>query len=160
MRSARGFTLIELMVTIAIAAILLAVVVPSLSDLLARRRLEGMANELSADLQYARTESVSRRLPVRLSTLVGGGGYTVIADPAGTPVTLKTVTLTDGVSVTASTTMTYTPLRGLPNETAAADVSIDVASARTAGTLRVISNFMGRVQLCSPSSTLVGYKPC
>jgi len=157
MRGARGFTLIELMVTIAIAAILLAVVVPSFSDLLARRRLEGMANELSADLQYARTEAVSRRLPVRLSTLVGGTGYTVVADPTGTPLTLKTVTLTDGVSVTASTTMTFTPLRGLPNETT---VSIDVASTRTAGTLRLISNFMGRVQLCSPSSTLVGYKPC
>lgn len=155
MRRASGFTLIELLIVLVLTAIVLVVVVPGFGDLLERRRVEGVGNDLSTDLQYARSESISRRADVVLATAADGLSYTI----TGIPVT-KTVTMPAGITVTASRTLTYTALRGIPNETSGADVSIDVASTRTGGQLRVTANFMGRVQLCSPSGTLTGYLTC
>ncbi len=158
MQRARGFTLIELLTVVTITAILLAVVVPSFNDLLERRRVEGVVNELSADLQYTRSESVSRRQNVALSTAAGGTIYTV-TDLSG-PTLLKTVTLPANMTVTPSITLTYTALRGIPNETAGGDVVINVTSTRTPGSLRVVNNFMGRLQMCSPDGTFRGHTPC
>lgn len=155
MSRARGFTVIELLVVIALVAIVLVIVVPGFGDLLERRRVEGVANDLSTDLQYARSESVSRRANVALATAADGLTYTI----TGIPVT-KTVTMPAGITVTASRTLTYTALRGIPNETSGGDVSIDITSTRTGGQLRVTANFMGRVQMCSPSGTLKGYASC
>ena len=56
----RGFTLIELMVTIAVAAILLGIAVPSFQDLVIRNRLATKANELITALNLARSEAVKR----------------------------------------------------------------------------------------------------
>lgn len=53
-----GFTLIELMVTVAVAAILLAVAAPSFTSFLASWRLTSTANELIAAVHYARSEAI------------------------------------------------------------------------------------------------------
>jgi type IV fimbrial biogenesis protein FimT len=152
MRHEQGFTVIELLVVVVLAAIVLVVVVPGFGELLERRRVEGVATDLSTDLQYTRSESVSRRSNVALATAADGLSYAI----TGIPVT-KTVTMPGGITVTASRTLTFTALRGMPNETAGADVSIDVTSTRTGGQLRVTANIMGRVQMCSPSGTIKGY---
>jgi len=55
-----GFTLIELMVTIAVAAILLAVAVPSFESVVNGNRLSAAANEMMASLQTARMEAIRR----------------------------------------------------------------------------------------------------
>jgi type IV fimbrial biogenesis protein FimT len=59
-RGTRGFTLIELMVTIAVAAILLTVAVPSLQDFIQNNRLSAVTNDLVADLAVARAEAIRR----------------------------------------------------------------------------------------------------
>lgn len=59
-RSALGFTLVELMITIAVAAILLAIATPSFTSLINSSRLTGAANEMVAVLQGARMEAVRR----------------------------------------------------------------------------------------------------
>ena len=56
-RTQRGFTITELLATVAVAAIALGVAVPSFGDTLTRRKIEGAANELGTDLQWARTEA-------------------------------------------------------------------------------------------------------
>lgn len=63
-RAGRGFTLVELMVTIAVAAILAAVAVPSLGELIRNNRLAAGSNELVTALQLARAEAVRRGRPV------------------------------------------------------------------------------------------------
>ena len=65
-RRMRGFTLIELMVTIAVVALLAAVAAPAMVTLMNSNRLSSTAGELTAALQLARAEAVRRSAPVTL----------------------------------------------------------------------------------------------
>jgi type IV fimbrial biogenesis protein FimT len=56
----RGFTLIELMVVIIIAAILLTIAVPSFSTLIKRNNVDSLQSKFSSSLSTARTEAASR----------------------------------------------------------------------------------------------------
>lgn len=56
----RGFSLVELMITLAVAAILLAAGVPGFQAVVNGNRLAGAANELMAGLQTARMEAIRR----------------------------------------------------------------------------------------------------
>ncbi|NEX23277.1 prepilin-type N-terminal cleavage/methylation domain-containing protein [Thiorhodococcus mannitoliphagus] len=59
-----GVTLIELIMTLAIGAILLSVAVPSFHSIVATNRIAGVTNEFSAALHLARSEAVTRGLRV------------------------------------------------------------------------------------------------
>jgi type IV fimbrial biogenesis protein FimT len=63
-RSSRGFTLVELMVTIAILAILATIGLPSFQRLISDYRVSAQANGVQGLLQFARSEAVKRRQPV------------------------------------------------------------------------------------------------
>lgn len=54
----RGFTLIELMITLVVLAIVVVAALPNLRDLLQRNRLVAQSNEMVAALSYARTEAI------------------------------------------------------------------------------------------------------
>ncbi|OCW96968.1 GspH/FimT family pseudopilin [Alishewanella sp. HH-ZS] len=55
-----GFTLIEVMVTVAVLAIVITVAVPSFGNLLAANRLTGQSNELLGALALARNEAIKQ----------------------------------------------------------------------------------------------------
>lgn len=59
-RQQSGVTLIELLVTISIAAILMAIAVPSFQDFFRRARLDSAASDFMATLNYARSEAIRR----------------------------------------------------------------------------------------------------
>ena len=61
-----GFTLIELMVTVAIMLVLIVLVAPSFQDMIVMQRLRGTSAQLNTDLQYARAEAVARGRYVRV----------------------------------------------------------------------------------------------
>lgn len=61
-----GFTLIELMITIAIAGILLAIGIPSFKSTLSSNRLTSYANEFVTALNLARSEAIKRGQPVSI----------------------------------------------------------------------------------------------
>jgi type IV fimbrial biogenesis protein FimT len=67
-----GFTLIELMFTIVVLAILLGIGVPNFRDFIRNSRITAAANDLLADLNLARSESVKRRIPVTLCKSANG----------------------------------------------------------------------------------------
>jgi len=60
-RSSSGFTLIELMVTIAVLAIIVGIAAPSISTQLANQRVKSTAATLANALTEAKVESVLRR---------------------------------------------------------------------------------------------------
>lgn len=61
---AAGFGLVELIVTIAIAAILAAIALPSFRELMIRMNTTGITNDLVGALNTARVEAVKRGIPV------------------------------------------------------------------------------------------------
>jgi prepilin-type N-terminal cleavage/methylation domain-containing protein len=64
--SVRGFTLMELMIVIALAAVILAIGTPNFREFRQNNRLTAVANDFLASVALARTEAVKRQNPVSL----------------------------------------------------------------------------------------------
>ncbi|HEY0942674.1 MAG TPA: GspH/FimT family pseudopilin [Steroidobacter sp.] len=63
-RRTRGFTILELMITVAVLSILVGVGIPSFQDMMRRNRLATQTNQLLGALAYARSEAVKRGVRV------------------------------------------------------------------------------------------------
>ena len=59
-----GFTLVELVVTMVIAAVLLVVAIPSLEDAVLNTKLRAQSNAFLASLYLARSEAIKRNARV------------------------------------------------------------------------------------------------
>ncbi|MEY2873761.1 MAG: hypothetical protein RLZZ373_1132 [Pseudomonadota bacterium] len=68
----RGFTLVELMVTVAVLGILAMVAMPGLTAFTARNRLSGLSSDFVSSLALARTEAARAGLPVLVLPADGG----------------------------------------------------------------------------------------
>ncbi|MEM7053393.1 MAG: GspH/FimT family pseudopilin [Pseudomonadota bacterium] len=60
----RGFTLMELLATIAVLVIVTTIALPSFRAAIQNNRLTSQANELVASFQFARSEALKRGVPV------------------------------------------------------------------------------------------------
>lgn len=60
MRRQRAFTLVELLIAVALMAVVLSLAAPSLRDFIVLQRLKSINSALITDMQYARSEAVSR----------------------------------------------------------------------------------------------------
>ncbi|EQM78346.1 GspH/FimT family pseudopilin [Stutzerimonas stutzeri] len=60
-RDMHGFTLIELMITLALLTIVVAIAVPNFTFLIQKTRLQSKAEELVGFLQFARSQAVTQR---------------------------------------------------------------------------------------------------
>ena len=93
LRHANGFTLIELIVTLAVASILIGTGVPAFSNLIADGRQTASYNALVSDLHYARSEAVKRSKTVVVCARAGtdscassgnwDGGWLLFVDENG-----------------------------------------------------------------------------
>lgn len=83
-KRAGGFTLIELMVTIAIVAVLLGIGVPSFQGFVAGQRVKTASYDISSALIYARSEALKRNADVVMTPASGGwqNGWSVTAGTA------------------------------------------------------------------------------
>lgn len=68
MRAQQGFTLIELMVTVAVLGIVVGLAVPGFQSAVNGNRLAGASNELIATMQVARMEAIRRNRRVAVCT--------------------------------------------------------------------------------------------
>ena len=80
-RLARGLTLIELITTLAVAGVSLAVLIPSWAGLVNRSQVTAAANQLLTHLRFARNEAVTQNRDVSLCP--SDDGASCSGDPRG-----------------------------------------------------------------------------
>jgi type IV fimbrial biogenesis protein FimT len=174
-RRQRGFTLIELMVVVAIAAIVLTLAAPSFTGYMNKKRVEGVAAELATDIQFARTEAVARNAPVRITFGTGcwvvhtvGSTATTCTQAAGATlgtgaVQLKDVQLASNLntSLSPNSSLTYIAFDAVramaTTDGTGTSHSVNVNSSAGAWQLRTVVSSVGRVQVCSPNGSVSGY---
>lgn len=78
-RSQQGFTLIELMVTVVLVALMATIAIPGFTELIRDNRVQAQAEELNSLLQYARSEAVIRKRSVNVSISTTDGVANVIS---------------------------------------------------------------------------------
>ena len=189
MQTSRGFTLIELMVTVAVLAILLTLATPSFSDFFERYRLRGAADKVVNVLSSARAEAVMRNRDVAIDFKGSGAnwcmGAKAAADPAtagelvGAPVSCDcavanscTISSNRELVVPASQLNGVT-ITGVPapllfsSRTGATDptgtqASTTLASPNGKFKLRLDVSPLGRTTLCVPSGepVMAGFQTC
>lgn len=90
MKKQNGFTLVELMIGLAIVAIVLSIGVPSFGDLIRNNRMTTQVNELVGALNLARSEAVKRGQSINVTAASGGSnwkaGWTVETTAGGTDI--------------------------------------------------------------------------
>lgn len=113
---AGGFTLVELMVTVAVVAIVGAIAAPAFANMVRHNRLVSSSNEMIAALQLARAEALARRSTGTLcasrdgTTCSGAAGsqWIVISTKNGVPTTLRSVTVNPALRVVPSANLAGT----------------------------------------------------
>ena len=166
-RRSYGFTVIELMVVIAIVSILLTVGVPSFASLIERQQLSGAAQTFASDLRRAKSDAIAKgpggSVTVTLASDSGAGTWSyAITNSGATPT--KNVSSTDFPGVSAvvtgwgvssgSAAFALQSVRGL---SAAGEGSVTFTSANAS--LTVERNLAGRVRICSATGDF-GYSAC
>ncbi len=114
-----GFTMIELVVTMAVAGILFAVGLPSLLSMVQNNRLSGQASSLVFSLNYARSEAIKRNKSAGITVCASSTGAActgtwasgwIVLDPVAPLVLLATPALSNNNTLTsAATTLTFNP---------------------------------------------------
>ncbi len=170
-----GFTLVEMVMALAVMAVLGAIATPSLSALLARQRLQAAAHELQADIAQAKLESSQRGQPVQLRFQTGTSWcYALSVGPEVDCTTLKpnaTASLANGlikvvrgsehagVTLLAAQTMTIDAVRSNALLSAAGPGWARFAS-RDGQQLQVRLGPQSRASLCAPGAPLDRIAAC
>lgn len=180
-RAPKGFTLIELMVAIAVLAILVTLAAPSFNSLIDKYRVKRAADSISAFLVSAKSEAIKQNRTVRAVFQSAGSGATWCAGMT-TDASCDCMVasqcqfkLADGTADGADRVLrggnypgivlenpadgamfSFTPLRGTVNSGNAQVKSVDGLQVR----VRVSGT--GRIRLCSPSGAgnVGGYPVC
>jgi prepilin-type N-terminal cleavage/methylation domain-containing protein len=77
----RGFTFVELMVTILIMGILAAIAMSFWWNVVDSRRVDSATNQLAADMRLAHTTATNRLAPQEVSLVTGSSEYSMTGAP-------------------------------------------------------------------------------
>jgi type IV fimbrial biogenesis protein FimT len=184
-----GFTLIELMVALAVLLILTVLAVPSFTTYLDKSRVRGAADEVVSTLAQARQAGVKFDRGVRVSAVGSGGTWCLGANQAATPsagdpmlapaacdCTVADACIVDGQRLVVASsehpgvTLTSAPgpldfdgrlgLRVDPNVGDADASSFDLTSPRGRFVLTVNVSQLGQATVCSKQGNILGYPAC
>ena len=160
-----GFTMIELIITIAIAAILLALAIPNFTRLIRQSQYTSAGNELVTGFNYARNEAINRQRAVAVAA--NGGvwinGWQAFLDnnrnavfDTGLDVVLRQGNPITGIDITSTFTVAAFDQNGRRTNNAAAFLGFEVSKSGGPTDLarRVCVARNGRI------STVIGGGPC
>ena len=161
----RGVTLIELVIAIAVLAILLAAGLPSFTTWIQNTRTRTEANSILRGLQLARQEAIRNNARVNFS-LTGGNGWRVGCVNVTTecPAVIQTRAASADVPVTidAGGTTDYTfdnmgylrvPVVAAGTAVTTIDVTNNTLAASDARNLRLTITSGGLIKMCDPKVT-------
>jgi type IV fimbrial biogenesis protein FimT len=130
----RGFTLLELMFTVALAAIMLGVAIPSFREMSANNKLLTQSNDLVSAINYARSEAITRNSNITLCRATSDSAVSCATSLA--PWTNWIVRTPGGVVVRRGTINTYAGSISLSSNFTLDAVTFGAdGMARTGGTL-------------------------
>lgn len=164
-----GFTLIELMVVVAVLAALLSIGAPSFMEWIQNSRIRTAAESIQNGLQIARAEAVRRNANVEFILEGTSGGWLVqvqsgaefvqrAATEGGANVALTT-------SPAGSSMLTYNGLGrvlqlngdgSVPLDQVAVDLPASILSAEKTRDLNLTVDLGGEIRMCDPNVTSVG----
>lgn len=155
--SLRGVTLIELMVTIAILAILMSLAVPSFNQVLASTRLSTTTNDLYATLSQAKSEAIRSGNRVTVCPSTDGATCLTAAGSnwANGWITFRDITRS-GTNAVVDAGDVVTQIGQNVNENLTILGTVPYASFASDGTAKLISGafLSGRIRVCSASTRL------
>jgi prepilin-type N-terminal cleavage/methylation domain-containing protein len=178
--SQRGFTLLELMVAVAVLAITLGFVISSFSGTINNQRLQASAENMYDALLNARTQALSRNAKMYVDVNTGASWcYGIIEGTTDAATACDCATanecIVDNLENVASvesyrditltsadlTALVYDPRMGMPQTTLGTTISTSKFTfTNTDGnSLSVVLNPVGRLSLCS-SNGFKGYSAC
>jgi type IV fimbrial biogenesis protein FimT len=160
----RAFTLVEVMVSVAIVALVMALGMPEFKVWLQNTQVRTVAESIQNGLQLARNEAIRRNCNVEFAVSTDTG-WTVTAKPPSGDVVIQKRSATEGASssvtaaLTGSTSATFNGLGRLDNATPLA--TVDVTSS-VSGTKKqkVQVGIGGQVRLCDPDAATGDPRRC
>jgi len=167
MRLTRGFTLLELVITLAVLGILSTLAMPSLGSRIDRARLTGAAEMLAADIAEARFESARSGQALHVVARAGSDWCWAVATTPGCDCAatqacqLKTVQAQDHPGV-----LLLDPFTVALEPGGEAHSQPGTLQGRHGDRLRVAISPLGRTRVCTldgtaPATGIAGrYQPC
>ncbi len=167
-----GFSLIELMIVIALFAVLATFAIPSYREMIQNSQIKTATDSIVAGFQIARSQAVSRNTPVQLELVAANSSAWNVCpqpSPAGACVAANIIErrlASDG----SSNTITATPTIGGPyvfnglgvmtSPAGAPQIAVDSTDTSiNSRELRIVVGLGGAVRSCDPALDASGTDP-
>ena len=161
-QKASGFTLLEVMIVVAILGIVASIAIPSYQDVIERNSLKQVVESFKADVQLARTRSIKQSQNIGINRTTGNAGAWCYGLTTKTVNCSCTQTNTAAADFCEMKRILGSGFRSTDMVSATGNSSFDFrrgtigANGVTFSTAnyasRVVFSAVGRIRICSPST--------